>query len=251
MSSVYRQFQDNIVVGNAHNKRGAYFSPFGNNIYWNVDSDSAGSKLRPKYSTFFHESGHWLDYNLNKRFEGIVGGISTNYNNNLFGKTIRKEVNDWVDSVNKDLRESFKTNKYDIEWLKTNHIISNYGESSINYWVEHGYSMNDAIDRVVGNYSKRYAYAQIEREISALTDLEKQDLSDILEGATSARIQCGWGHGKKYWSGTGNLETEAFAEITSAYISNPDSLETLRKYLPETMKVYDEMMDYAMKELNK
>lgn len=252
VQSVYRQYQDSIRVGNAHNSRGAYFSPRENRIYWNVDGDSVGSNMNAKYNTFFHESGHSLDFNLNRSFGGdLFGHFSSSYNNNQFGHTIRNEVNSWVDDVNKDLRDKFKKNKYDIDWLKEHKIISTFGESRINYLVENGESLTDAIDNVVGNYSKKYAYAQIEREIRTLDDLHKQDLSDILEGATSARVQAGWGHGKKYWTYSGHLETEAFAEITSAYISNPDSLETLRKYLPETMKVYDEMMDYAMKELNK
>ena len=253
VQSVYRQFQDNIGIGDAHYRRGAFFRSSENNIYWNVDGDSVGSDIRSKYNTFFHESGHSLDFNLNNKLNGVnhYNYFSSTYNNNEFGKTIRNEVNEWVDSVNADLKVEFKKNKYDIDWLKEHRIISTYGESRINYAVQNGEPFEDAIDSVVGNYTKKYAYSQIEREINALTDLEKQDLSDILEGATSARVQCGWGHGKKYWTYANMLEKEAFAEITSAYISNPDSLETLRKYLPETMKVYDEMMDYAMKELNK
>ena len=74
-------------------------------------------------------------------------------------------------------------------------------------------------------------------------------MSDILEGATKGKIQCGVGHGKKYWrKRTYNgiehgLATEAFAEMIDSAIANPESLELIKKYLPTAYKVFEEMIE--------
>jgi hypothetical protein len=69
-------------------------------------------------------------------------------------------------------------------------------------------------------------------------------LSDILEGATKGRIQCGVGHGKNYWNDH-DVSVEAFAEMQEAYVSNRDSLDAMRTYLPQSVDVFDEMMRFA------
>jgi hypothetical protein len=74
-------------------------------------------------------------------------------------------------------------------------------------------------------------------------------LSDILEGATGAKVQCGYGHGAKYWKDrtvggiADGLATEAFAEMTDSTFTNPESLEMIKKYLPKSYSVYEEMLE--------
>ena len=75
------------------------------------------------------------------------------------------------------------------------------------------------------------------------------DLSDILEGATRGKIRCGIGHGGgSYWTTrTYNgidwgLGTEAFAEMTSATMTSPESLATIKKYLPKSYAMYEDML---------
>lgn len=81
-------------------------------------------------------------------------------------------------------------------------------------------------------------------EIRALTDAQRADLSDIFEGATGGRVNGGWGHGASYWdSGNMALAQEAFAEFYSAYISSPESLATLKKYLPKSAEVFEDIIE--------
>ena len=90
---------------------------------------------------------------------------------------------------------------------------------------------------------KAQAYNRVQEEVKKLDNLHKHDLSDILEGATRGKIQCGWGHGLSYWKDATSLPIEAFAEFFSAHMSCKESLETLRKYLPKSSKVFEEMLE--------
>ena len=71
-----------------------------------------------------------------------------------------------------------------------------------------------------------------------------------MEGATNGRITCGYGHGATYWrdrtySGVRDgLATEAFAEMSDSTFSNPESLEAIKKYLPKSYAIYEEMIEF-------
>lgn len=98
--------------------------------------------------------------------------------------------------------------------------------------------------------TKSAANEQVAREIGAMQAKEKHSLSDIFEGATSGKCQDGWGHGKRYWKvrPTG-LEHEAFAEFFSAEVvkaETPETLATLKEWLPESYSAFREMVKEAL-----
>ena len=72
-------------------------------------------------------------------------------------------------------------------------------------------------------------------------------LSDIIHGATGGTC-CDYGlpaHPKSYWKGKWgmhSLSTETFAHFFECQMTNPDALETLKRYLPNTYDAYIEMM---------
>lgn len=89
----------------------------------------------------------------------------------------------------------------------------------------------------------------MEKEIRSYPLIARGDLSDIVEGATRAKVSGGIGHGASYWRDAGSLATEAFAEFTDSTFSNPESLELLHKHLPGAAKVYQEMVEVLANEL--
>ena len=92
------------------------------------------------------------------------------------------------------------------------------------------------------------AYSTLEKEVNAFPGKARADLSDMLEGATNGRVSCGYGHGKNYWKNgiVDHLAAEAFAEMTAASIVNPESLALIQRYLPESYKIYCEMIDSVL-----
>ena len=94
----------------------------------------------------------------------------------------------------------------------------------------------------------------VQKEVKASgSKIAISDLSDILEGATGEKIQCGFGHGAKYWKDRtynglpDGLATEAFAEMIDSTFANPESLEMIQKYLPKSYSVFQEMIESLLK----
>lgn len=88
-------------------------------------------------------------------------------------------------------------------------------------------------------------------ESEALTDLkltltrrEKWDISDMIEGvsSTAGDYPLGSGHGQSYWQGRDNGK-EAFAEMFSATVNNPDSLKAIKKVFPNAYDTFLKILE--------
>jgi hypothetical protein len=85
--------------------------------------------------------------------------------------------------------------------------------------------------------------ASVNHELQTLPEQQIGDVSDILDGVTRRVITGGAGHPVAYWDEQGvRLSAETFADITSAYINNPESLALIKKYLPKTFAHYKKMI---------
>lgn len=230
LRTVWNTFESQIKVADAHYHRRSFAS--GGTINITIGSDAKGNSYNSPYAVTFHESGHAIDC-LTAPMGGRSGQwfISSSYKDGLFPKTIKAEVSDWVNAVYKEM----KAHKDDLQyWIDQNWIDSNtaayYSNSS---WFK---------------MSKSLAYKAIQNQLSALNWLQKGDISDILEGATRMKICLGVGHGAAYWANRVydgidfGLGTEAFAEMTSASMTCPESLAVIQKYLPKSYAVYKEII---------
>lgn len=235
LAEVWKHYEDQIKVGDAHYRSGAHCSY--NTIYLDIDRVAeAKNGFDAPYQTLFHEGGHAID-NLHKAGSAPY---SVGYKNGAFLQTIEKEVDDLVKSVDQRLKAEFKTHGQDPDWLRQNGYIDKWTYDtvqSLGHW-----------PFAKPTYSKSMAYATITQEVKLLPIKAMGDLSDILEGATGGRISAGVGHGKSYWqkrkiAGINvGLAKETFAEMIDSELSNKESRDTLKKYLPNTWKVFEEMI---------
>ena len=230
LKKVWQQYQAKIKAkdpnfrGHAHHSLGS--------IYVNKNKDAKGSSWEKPYEVTYHESGHAIDF-FARELAGsnaITSMYSSAYENGAFPASIRNEVASLVSAKDAELKAAFKLHKDDYEWLHNNGFISDY---SYGFYERNGQFLGGA-----PKYSKQMAYNAIEKEVKEIAGgmTAYGDLSDMLEGATGGKISCGVGHGKSYWSKLGAdraLGTEAFAEMTSATITNEESLEVIKKYLPK------------------
>jgi len=231
LQKVWDAYEGKITVANPHHNGGAYCQ--GSSIYVGINNDSKAQKYFAPYSTVFHESGHAID-GLTAHL-GTANGqwhFSSTYKDGLFPKTIKTEVDNWVKSILADM----KAHKTDFQ-----------------YWVDQGWITQAYADyyaqQTTLKITKSMAYEAVKREIQSLDPLQMCDISDILEGATRGKIRCGIGHGggsywtNRTWKGLDwGLGTEAFAEMVSATMSCPESLATIKKYLPDSYAVFEEML---------
>lgn len=215
LRAVWDKYENELRVGDAHKKGGAY--AMGRSLYLDIDKCAKGNSFDRPYQVVFHEAGHGLDSACRKlaNQSGVFAShFSGAYKGGLFPQTIKDEVKGLVDAYDKKLKAEYKAR----------------GET----------------------YRKAYAYKALENEIRAYNSYARADLSDILEGATGAKVQCGYGHGASYWKDrtiggiSDGLATEAFAEMTDSTFANPESLELIKKYLPKSYKVYEEMLEVIL-----
>ena len=235
--AVWNAYESDIGVGDTAYK-GRQHCDWTASIHVHVENDLKGNSFDMPGQTIFHESGHAIDMIAGKRFGyGTTyypdNLFSLRYQNGLFPQTIREEVNAMVTAKDAEVKAEFKAHKTDVDWLYQHGYIS---EWKYDFFKNHGIWVGGS-----PSYSKSIAYGFIEKEIRQLTHLQNGDLLDIMEGATKGKM--GAGHGASYWkNGDWTLSTEAFAEMYDSTTSNPESLETIKQYLPKSYGVFVDMM---------
>lgn len=247
VTSVWKKYESRIGIGDAHQGGRAFAR--GSQVFLDIDEKAKGNSFARPYQTVFHECGHAIDYLA----RGVVTGnapqgiryYSAAYKGGLFPQTIKDEVKALVDAKDKELKALFKSRAAagDVKWFFDNGFIDS--------WYYRKYeSGSAAAESVIPKYIKRFAYSAVEREVTRTGNKYAYgDLSDMLEGATLEKIQCGIGHGATYWKGftrdgvSEGLATEAFAEMLDSAVANAESLEMIKKYLPKSYKVFLEMLE--------
>lgn len=276
---VYAKYENHLTLIDEKSHNADYFSPDNLGVYLNL-AKTFSDKKRPSMNSWFHEFGHHIDYlatgdgswAIKKARTGMSrrdAYASMAYKSGLFPKTILKEVDELIKTKESSLwleyRKAMKS--FDIDTLyklgyiqnrahrdELKEMVSNFGNHEFfkkkrlgKYGATlegHHIATYRRMAKYVEKPTWKQAVKEVESEVKALKDTEKCDLSDILEGATYGDIQAGWGHIRKnpnYWNAE-SLAHEAFAEIFSAYINNPDSLTTIKRYLPKTVGVFDDII---------
>lgn len=222
----------------------AHYDPAANGVRLNLSEVFASDGRRPQGTTWFHEFGHMVD--------SLSGNISETYKGGAFARSIQSEVNAYIDARNKRLRDGFKkaVAEKDTDWLVANGYMSSWKAEYIRENPDMEKTMLAAL-----RHTKTYAYKAVADEIRHMDDAQKADVSDLFGGATVCKCEDGWGHSKAYWRPKGTqkgyelkpLAHEGFAEFFSAYTANPESREMLRKYLPESSKIFDEIIEEVLR----
>ncbi len=184
----------------------AFYSPNHDGVKLDISAAAKGSRYQTPYQVVFHEYGHHADYILNRRYgDGSrIRAISETYKNGILGKTVKKEAN-------KAIEEFAANNHYA---LKNGRVT----DKAIRAFCEH-----------------------IKNELSLL---QRADISDMFEPIMpgSFAFPFGIGHGTDYWKIRDNGK-EAFAEIYSASVCNPESLEQIKRFFPESYQIFLEILE--------
>lgn len=208
-------------------------------IHLGLDTEINPVRLDEKpFEVTFHEGFHAIDMHYGLQVSGRNYKMySALWENGKFPATLEKEVQNLVKEHGEYIKE-LMSNK-NVTGLKDFLGIRNYR----NFF---GYSY-DSFEYV--KYEKAMAYKALEYEVRKLPDVERGRLSNVLSGATKGKINCGYGHTNKYWrdgmiNGVNtNLACEAAAEFFDTSMANKASLETMKKYLPESYNVFCEMLE--------
>lgn len=286
--AAYERHKANMVyLGDPDPGDCAHFTPMdGKTRTMGVRLDKAKAfeeSVRPSGTTWFHEFGHHIDY-----LSGDGRYLSESYRDNVFGKTIKKEAEAYIDARYEKLKSDnlalFERaiNSKDARWLLSNGYIdernvdrverliefgehrddyewlSDHGARRLHVYRNHGAEewyakvFYEEMADIGPELQRSAAYRSVADEISAMGNARNADVSDLFSGATLNKCEDGWMHDTDYWNGVGiedfetfKLAHEGFAEFFSASTANPESLEMLRKYFPESGKIFDELIKIA------
>ncbi len=203
----------------------------------NITSAGKGSNYQTPYQVVFHEYGHHSDYVLNRKYGNgeRLKAFSETYKNGIFGKTLKKEANAALDKFGKTLIK-----KVDVDDLRR----------GLNDFVKAGLMTADEVEEAIKDELKKAVLPNrdvieakfCEKIRSEVSLIARSDISDMFEPAMSRAYPFGVGHGTRYWKGRDNGK-EGFAEMFSAEVNNPESLEQIKNFFPESYKIFKEMLE--------
>lgn len=185
----------------------AYYSPGYDGVKLNIVKAAKGSAYQNPYQVVFHEYGHHTDYILNRKYgDGDrMKSFAETYKNGVFGKTLKKEARGAIEEFARK-QGILKNDAQTIDWEKAEQEFCSH----------------------------------IKKELSLM---QRSDISDMFEPIMSNKCAYpfGVGHGTNYWRNRDNGK-EGFAEMYSAMVDNLESLEQIKRFFPESFKIFQEML---------
>lgn len=215
VKAVWNKYQSKFRTSNAKYSGGtANYSPASDSVTLDITRAASGSSYQTPYQVLYHEYGHMTDYlaarefgyNNYVAFTQVFNGLDSN------GKAtfIQGMSGGLLGQTAKDELKAL------IKSTKKAHGVTTKAEAA-----------QIIIDEIKKDYSL----------------IARSDVSDMLEGAgIGVAYPLGVGHGKSYWKNRDNGK-EIFAEMMSAEVASPDSLACIKKYFPETYKVFRTILE--------
>lgn len=249
----------------------AYFSPGDVRVRMNMAEVAVGaSEYDAPYSTFFHEYGHNIDWLMGEEFGTAGHNISATYKNGILVKTMNREAENAVKifyraNVNvyspgvsaKDIIDAVVNSGDAALETKARNFRSaiRRGEKTIEDMLDEDDLFTAYFrDRMSVDYNRVVAkdFSQIIR--NNFSKIERGDISDMFEERIGVDKPFGCGHDVayfrqhdiltgKYKQDMDKLGTEAFAEMYSATVSNPQSLAQIKHFFPESYKIFEEILE--------
>lgn len=215
VKAVWNKYQSKFKTSNAKYSGGtANYSASSDSVTLDITRAASGSSYQTPYQVLYHEYGHMTDYlaarefgyNNYVAFTQVFNGLDSN------GKAtfIKGMSGGLLGQTAKDELKAL------IKSTKKAHGVTTKAEAA-----------QIIIDEIKKDYSL----------------IARSDVSDMLEGAgIGVAYPLGVGHGKSYWKNRDNGK-EIFAEMMSAEVASPDSLACIKKYFPETYKVFRTILE--------
>lgn len=257
---------------------GAYFTRTGNFSAWKMDSfTDKDSTYHELGETFYHESWHAIDNNYGNvnwtNFRGMPESniyMSTSHKlstGKTFMSTLLEEYSRAsVDAMREEIKADIDLYFKEKYGFTRQEIVKKYGELAdeserlYREWMfaerkaETERASADDVRIAKEKYYEHKNTDEYKKFLKANTETRTQyppkvmkkwaSMSDVVNGATSGReTLVNVGHFSiGYWNDESRAK-EAFAEIAGAKATNPANYECIKKYLPQTVKAFEEIYD--------
>jgi SPP1 gp7 family putative phage head morphogenesis protein len=259
MQQLYKQFAPQLKFESMDMKTPdgpgtiVHYSPKSHGVVMN--HDAMVGKNYNHYDLYFHEFGHAID-NI-----GAGGGgmdYVSSYDKYGMRAALDKDYHTWLDPQVTDMKKYVADRASHFPEFED--VMKSGGNGYVHYpvanenWplkVEHGKVVMDDKDiqhTVIPEIGSKVGWdvGSKASEDPAVAN-RWADVSDMLSGASRKAIEPLGGHDNNYWRYSISRPTEAFAEMSSATINNPESLAQIKKMFPTAYSKYLEMVDDIVK----
>lgn len=235
VKNAFKNYQNSLKILDAHykttDKQVAHFSPSEGGIRFDIEQDGKPSdEFRAQYQTYFHETGHNLDYVIGKKIAGR-GYASSEYKspNHVEEIPYYDKQGNVVGRVSRNL--SFDD------------MIKKEGQEFIDAY-------RQLAEKHAGRkVSKKEVYNEIYQDFKDEPLVNRRQLSDILDGITNGEMRrkgfdLGATHTRRtpnYWK-KHTVGSEAFAHFTSVISTNKKMEEKYRAYFPKSFQIFEEIL---------
>lgn len=240
---VWNKYAKRLDVENAHEPKGKAFCNYTKGITCDIDRvakgergiygfDAQGMPIwkvgKKPYYTAFHEFGHNISALMNLDSTGYhYGSIATTFKSKKFLKTVTNANGSQV-KIGYTLAEMIKkegTAYFDVVFDRLKAEAKAKGLSA-------------------KTVRKQQAWNVIKDEILANPVVASSDVSDMWDGISNGSCLAHYGHtnqDKQYWSKI-SVGEEAFAEMFSATLMNPESVDHIKHYFPQSYELFEEIL---------
>lgn len=240
---VWNKYAKRLDVEEAHEPKGKAFCNYTKGITCDIDKVAKGDKGiygfdaqgmpiwkvgKKPYYTALHEFGHNISALMNYDETGYkYGSIATTFKSKKFFRTI--------------------TNANGAQ-VKTGYTLAEMMKKEGTAYFDTVFNRLKAEAKAKGlsakTVRKQQAWNVIKDEILANPVVECSDISDMWDGISNGSCLAHYGHtnkDKQYWSKI-SVGEEAFAEMFSATVMNPESVKHIKHYFPQSYELFEEIL---------
>ncbi len=233
--TIYLQSMIDYSVGNLSGD--GFYTNSNNTINLNIESESENK--RGEYTTFFHESGHAIDYNYND--DGTFYSLTyTNENGQTLMDVIYNDVsNDVKNAITRETSNPEEINKLH------DYIMNPGSRNSIELSKREKKLLED-VQKYYNGYTSKWTGQNVN---GVLDGYDNEAASDVYGGMTNNFIYGYYTHpeGDGYWydengQATNYQALELWAEYYSACATGDEAaLRSIEERFPEAKQFLDEM----------
>lgn len=229
------------AAANLNGGSAAFYSPAQGNVVLNLENlrGVGAGDYQKAYDVYFHEMGHLID-NFAHPGHGKPGMLFENVSG-IPHYNIAAKIDEDFDSYLQPFVDKIKVNiTADSEAVKDWGFGNMYvGGQSVKFRKS---------GELTPASARKLAVKDALKELRSLGGAPARgDLSDMIAVPAKTAYPLGVGHKMTYMRLPGKRQTEAFAEMTSATINNPESLALIKKVLPNAYKAYEQMVEDIVK----
>lgn len=256
IKKLWQKYGSNLIFGG--NRQGGVSN--GTEVFFDVVEDMTSAYGDPAYTTFFHEFGHCIDYqmlnrswNLDKSRKEMVNKLREESRNNILAF-----VNKLGETNSLYFYKGYASGEYDsIEEMKTmllskaERLAENNVKRGLIRESEREKNRDKNYDILIDNeFDLDLAATSFFSSIKNSTNVSRgglADISDMYEASLNGRVKMPLyagheEHAPGYWKDSNNAGNEAFAEMFSATVLQGESLKLIKAHFPNSYEIFKKII---------